>query len=255
MRAPLSRRAFASSLGAGFVALARPRASVALGAPASTAAAPYVGLDSNENPYGPSTRALAALAPSPSAAARYPDAGEDEVRAALARLHGVTLEQVVLGCGSTEVLKMAAAAFLGPDKRLVAAEPTLGQAGYWLMTVTALFATAGATNSGLYPATGLADEMAARGQFPPAMGARVAERASAGIVVTAIAAIILAVFFDLNAIASIGSAVALIVFALVTLGHLRIRRDTGANLVVLLIADLSTIVVLISSGVGQMSAR
>jgi amino acid transporter len=128
----------------------------------------------------------------------------------------------------------------------VAAEPTLGQAGYWLMTVTALFATAGATNSGLYPATGLADEMADRGQFPPAMGARVAERASAGIVVTAIAAIVLAVFFDLNAIASIGSAVALIVFALVTLGHLRIRRDTGANLVVLLIADLSTIVVLVS---------
>jgi amino acid transporter len=128
----------------------------------------------------------------------------------------------------------------------VAAEPTLGQAGYWLMTVTALFATAGATNSGLYPATGLADEMAARGQFPPAMGARVAERASAGIVVTAIAAVILAVFFDLNAIASIGSAVALIVFALVTLGHLRIRRDTGASLVVLLVADITTVVVLIS---------
>ena len=57
---------------------------------------------------------------------------------------------------------------------------------------------------------------------------------------------VLAVFFDLNAIASIGSAVALIVFALVTLGHLRIRRDTGANLLVLLIADLSTIVVLVS---------
>ncbi len=128
----------------------------------------------------------------------------------------------------------------------VAAEPTLGQAGYWLMTVTALFATAGATNSGLYPATGLADEMAARGQFPAPMGARVGGRASTGIVVTATAAIVLAVFFDLNAIASIGSAVALIVFALVTLGHLRIRRDTGANLVVLLIADLTTVVVLVS---------
>ena len=34
----------------------------------------------------------------------------------------------------------------------VAAEPALGSAGYWLMSVTALFATAGATNSGLYPA-------------------------------------------------------------------------------------------------------
>ena len=35
--------------------------------------------------------------------------------------------------------------------KVVAADPTLGQAGYWLMTVTALFATAGVTNSGLYP--------------------------------------------------------------------------------------------------------
>src|SRR4051812_49055141 len=52
----------------------------------------------------------------------------------------------------------------------VAAEPTLGQAGYWMMTVTALFATAGATNSGLYPATGLGDEMAARGRTRPVSG-------------------------------------------------------------------------------------
>ena len=37
----------------------------------------------------------------------------------------------------------------------VAAEPVLGRAGYWLMTVTALFATSGATNAGLYPAAGL----------------------------------------------------------------------------------------------------
>ncbi len=39
----------------------------------------------------------------------------------------------------------------------VAAEPVLGRAGYWMMTVTALFATAGATNAGLYPASGLCD--------------------------------------------------------------------------------------------------
>jgi amino acid transporter len=127
----------------------------------------------------------------------------------------------------------------------VAAEPTLGSAGYWMMTVTALFATAGATNSGLYPATGLADEMAGRGQFPPAMAARVGGRASAGIVVTAVAAIVLALLFDLSAIASIGSAVALVVFTLVTAGHLRIRRETGASLVVLLLADLCTVVVLV----------
>jgi len=44
--------------------------------------------------------------------------------AALARLHGVAPERIVLGCGSSEVLRMADAAFLGPGKTLVAAEPT-----------------------------------------------------------------------------------------------------------------------------------
>jgi hypothetical protein len=48
----------------------------------------------------------------------------------------------------------------------VAAEPTLGRAGYWLMTVTALFATAGATNAGLYPAQGLSERLAETGANP-----------------------------------------------------------------------------------------
>jgi amino acid transporter len=128
----------------------------------------------------------------------------------------------------------------------VAAEPVLGAAGYWLMTVTALFATAGATNSGLYPATGLGEEMAAVGQFPPGMGRRVGGRASMGILVTAAAAMILAIFFDLNAIASIGSAVALVVFTLVTLGHFRIRHETGAQTWMLVLAEATTVVVLVS---------
>jgi amino acid transporter len=128
----------------------------------------------------------------------------------------------------------------------VAAEPALGSAGYWLMSVTALFATAGATNSGLYPAAGLGEQMAAVGQFPPVMGRRVGGRAPMGILVTATVAIVLAVFFDLNAIASIGSAVALIVFTLVTFGHFRVRHETGAKAWLLVLADLTTVAVLVA---------
>jgi amino acid transporter len=128
----------------------------------------------------------------------------------------------------------------------VAAEPTLGRAGYWLMTVTALFATAGATNSGLYPAAGLCETMAEGGQFPPSLGRRFGGRAPAGILVTAAISIVLAVGFDLSAIASIGSAIALLVFTMVSVGHLRVRRETGASLIVLLIAIASTTVVLIT---------
>jgi amino acid transporter len=126
----------------------------------------------------------------------------------------------------------------------VAAEPVLGRAGYWMMTVTALFATAGATNAGLYPAAGLCEQMAAIGQFPPALGRRFGGRVPCGLVVTAAIASVLAIGFDLSSIASIGSVIALIVFALVTAAHVRVRAETGARLSILLIALASTVVVL-----------
>lgn len=133
----------------------------------------------------------------------------------------------------------------GGTSLAVAAEPVLGRAGFWLMSVTALFATAGATNSGLYPAPGVSEQMASIGQVPPALGRRLGGRASVGLLVTAAMAIVLAVGFDLTAIASIGSAVALVVFTLVTAGHLRVRGETGARAWVLVLAIVATVVVLL----------
>ena len=103
----------------------------------------------------------------------------------------------------------------------VAAEPVLGSAGYWLMTVTALFATAGATNSGLYPAAGLARADGCRRAVPA--GAWATESADARPWASSSPQpppSSWPSFFDLNAIASIGSAVALVVFTLVTFGSL-----------------------------------
>ncbi len=157
-----------------------------------------------------------------------------------------TVVYVAVALGVFGTLSVQEVIDSGGTALAVAAEPVLGAAGYWLMTVTALFATAGATNSGLYPAAGLGDEMAAVGQFPPVMSRRVGGRAPMGIVVTAAAAIVLAMFFDLNAIASIGSAVALVVFTLVTFGHYRIRHETGARSWLLILADVTTIVVLVA---------
>jgi amino acid transporter len=122
----------------------------------------------------------------------------------------------------------------------VAAEPTLGRAGYWLMSITALFATAGATNAGLYPAAGLCERLAATGQFPPLLDRRLRGRASMGLLLTAAASLVLALGFDLTAIASIGSAVALLVFMLVTAAHFRVRSQTDARLGLLVAAIATT---------------
>ena len=44
------------------------------------------------------------------------------------------------------------------------------------MSVTPLFATAGATNAGLYPAQGLSERLAETGQFPPLMARKLGGR-------------------------------------------------------------------------------
>ncbi|MET9342639.1 APC family permease [Nonomuraea sp. NPDC003804] len=128
----------------------------------------------------------------------------------------------------------------------VAAEPSLGTAGYWLMSVTALFATAGATNAGLYPAPGLCERLAHTRQFPPLMARRIGGRASAGLLVEAAVCVVLAVAFKLDAIASIGSAVALLVFIFITVAHFRVRTQTGANTLVLGLAVASAGAVLLT---------
>jgi amino acid transporter len=127
----------------------------------------------------------------------------------------------------------------------VAAEPVLGRAGYWLMTVTALFATSGATNAGLYPTPGLCEGMVESGQFPPVMARRWGDKLPTGLIVTAGIAMILAAFFTLDSIASLGSAVALFVFSLISCAHLRVYRETGAQPVVLVIGLLCTVAVLV----------
>jgi amino acid transporter len=167
-------------------------------------------------------------------------------RAVYLALGIATMVYVAVALGVFGTLSVDEVISSGGTALAVAAEPVLGQAGYWLMSVTALFATAGATNSGLYPAAGLCEQMASIGQFPPLLGRRFGGRASAGVLVTAAVAIVLAVGFDLTSIASIGSAVALVVFTLVTAGHLRVRSETGARGWVLILAIVATVVVLVT---------
>src|ERR1700690_4143979 len=92
-------------------------------------------LNYNESPYGPSPKAREAFAECARTAARYPDQAYKEVQDALAQMHGVKRENILLGCGSTEILRVADMAFLGAGKNLVVAEPTF-EAGLEYARVT-----------------------------------------------------------------------------------------------------------------------
>ncbi|MGH9482646.1 MAG: aminotransferase class I/II-fold pyridoxal phosphate-dependent enzyme, partial [Terriglobales bacterium] len=125
----LNRRQFGQQVGVALgSALALPelgtwaRASVPQHLPRTSNNA--VQLDSNENPYGPSPAARAAITDSEAIACRYPDACEYQMMQRLSQFYGLPQSQIMLGCGSTEVLRCADMAFLSEGKSAIAAEPT-----------------------------------------------------------------------------------------------------------------------------------
>lgn len=81
-------------------------------------------LASNENPLGPSPKALAVLAEAAKTLNRYPDGGAFRLRTALADRWKVSLDQVILGNGSDEIIGMLARAFLSPGEEAVMADNT-----------------------------------------------------------------------------------------------------------------------------------
>ena len=125
----ISRRDFARLLGAGAAAaVVRPPLSFAK--PTQSVTTPLadggiVRLSANENSYGPSPKAFQAITDSFGLACRYPDEHNNVLIDKLAKLNGVNHDQILLGDGSGEILKLCAETFTGPQNgKLVAADPT-----------------------------------------------------------------------------------------------------------------------------------
>jgi histidinol-phosphate aminotransferase len=125
MSSTLTRRTLGRLLGAtAGAALFDARVPSPLRAATASDAKGPIRLSANENPYGPCAASLEALGRCGAEASRYPGAIEEGVRSALARHHQVDPSQIVLGCGSSDVLRMADSAFVPSGTRIVAAEPT-----------------------------------------------------------------------------------------------------------------------------------
>ena len=79
-------------------------------------------LASNENPLGPSPRAVKAMRPALESAQLYPDGGGFYLRDALAAKLGLARENIILGNGSNEVIEFLAHAFLSRGDEIVTSE-------------------------------------------------------------------------------------------------------------------------------------
>ncbi len=132
---PLSRRHFLGTVGAAAATAALVRfpfaedMGFAQEAPRPVATERPVLLNANENPYGPAQSVRQAAVAALTRAQRYPDREAGLLADRVAAYHKVPVEQVVLGCGSTEILKLAANAFVTPSRRLVIASPTFEAMG------------------------------------------------------------------------------------------------------------------------------
>jgi histidinol-phosphate aminotransferase len=125
----LVRRIAAGAAAAAVPSLTDPRLAAALGieppAAGASAAGGLVRLNRNENAFGPSAKVMATvLETARQLANRYADLESEALRDRIARFHGVAPDQVVLGCGATEILRMAADAFAGPGRKMILALPT-----------------------------------------------------------------------------------------------------------------------------------
>ncbi len=73
----------------------------------------YIKLSSNESPLGASPKAIAALNGLKDNLASYPEGSSFALRKALSDVHGLPIEQLIIGSGSDEILHLLAQAYLG----------------------------------------------------------------------------------------------------------------------------------------------
>ena len=110
MTITLSRRSLLGAASAGTAIAVGGAPALAEAKPPTPLFGPAPGvawLTYNENPYGPSPRAIAAMAEAASKGCYYADDASDRLRAMIAERFGLRPENIVVGNGSTEVLSAA----------------------------------------------------------------------------------------------------------------------------------------------------
>ena len=171
---------------------------------------------------------------------------EHELPKAMYRALGVTtILYVLISLGVLGTLTVDETIAYGETAIAEAARPALGEAGFTMMAIAALLATASSVNATLYASGGLTAMLSESGQFPPLLGRRSRLGPHAGILVTAALVLVVANTVDLSAIASVGSACSLMIFLLIGVAAFRLRSEIGANAAVVIVATAATAVVLV----------
>ena len=110
-----------------------------------------------------------------------------------------------------------------------AARPFLGNFGFRLIAIGALFSTASAINATLFGAANVSYMLARDGELPKVFSHVIWQGGTGGLVITAAMVILFILFFDLSGVAMMGSGAFLLIYACVNAAHLKLTSQTGAN--------------------------
>src|SRR5260370_2833060 len=120
-----------------------------------------------------------------------------------------------------------------------AAGPFLGEFGFRLIAIAALFSTASAINATLFGSANVCYMIARDGELPAGLSRTEWKGATGGLLLTAGLVVVVMLTFDLSGIAMMGSAAFLLIYAAVNAGHLRALDQTGANAIIVWLSLLT----------------
>ncbi len=123
-----------------------------------------------------------------------------------------------------------------------AAKPFLGNSGFKIMALAALFSTSSAINASLYGGANVSYMLARDGELPQYFERKIWQKGTEGLFITSSLVIFCANFLQLEGIGMLASASNLIIYMAVNISHLRLLKETGAKPYLIWISLLSSLV-------------
>lgn len=116
----------------------------------------------------------------------------------------------------------------------IAAKPFLGNFGFILITLGALFSISSALNATIFGGANIAYSLAKDGELPEVFERKIWFKSTEGLYITAGLGLLFALLFNLGAIASITSTVFTVIYIFVLIAHLKLRKEYGGNKILIL---------------------
>jgi len=124
------------------------------------------------------------------------------------------------------------------------AKPFLGNAGFIVIAIAALFSTSSAINATLYGASRISYIIAKTGELPKQLEREIWNKPIEGLIITSILTLIIANIFELTSIATMGSAGFLLIFAAINFSNFRLYRKTNSKKWISLMGSIGCVMAL-----------